>query len=763
MTKKYFLFFIAFGVSCFVYAQDEQRKSIAELQRILKNSNKNIDRCNTMLDLALEYILKPGEYPQDMDSAGLLTRQAEAMNMESLNSKAVEAKIYFTRANLFREQGDPAKGKIYCEKSIGSYKKLPLSNALGEAYFELANYYDWSNAKEIILKKEALSNALTAFKATGNKIKQGFALKNLADLDIIMRNYGLALVELQQALDIYNSINYPQLQGVYDLLNLVYNHLGDFPSAVKYGLLAVKTCEAVKDTSLQLCTIYYRLGISYDYWSRNHSPEALVYLQKAFDIAIKYNDAKSILLTVTSLSDKLTIVEKKQEAVSLLQKYKDRIKMEDREDSIFGYSHFLLTYKQAGEKLMAKNAAAIVVSLLPVSAGPPDQSIQFGYSTLVGYFISQHQPELAEKYANFNLANSAGDPQSKAPYLLAYRFKAQADSSAGDFASAFKNHQIYSNLKDSLFNEKKSFQFTQMQVAFETEKKDNDLKILQAENALKNGEIQKSRQVRNGIIIAAILLVALFYTGYLFKQRSNARLQKKQEEINLQNDILKSTLEDKNQLLTEKEWLVKEIHHRVKNNLQMIISLLNAQSEFLDHPSALNAIKESRERMQAVALIHQKLYQPDQGTFINMPAYIQEMVDYIGSGFTDTERINFKLDIEDIKLDVSQAVPLGLILNEAITNAVKYAFPSHGHGTVNIFLHYMDTENIVLQIKDNGQGLPANFNFADSNSLGMQLMQLFAEQLEGKLKFKSVEGVEMSLTFKQFYTENKNTSLINVA
>jgi two-component system, sensor histidine kinase PdtaS len=755
MTKKYFLIFIAFAVSCFVYAQDTQRKPIAELQRILKNSNDNIGRCNTMLDLALEYILKPGEYPNDLDSAVLLTRQAEAMNMESLNSKAVEAKIYFTRADLFKEQGDRAKGKIYCEKSIEIYKKLPLSNALGEAYFELANYYNWANGKEIILKKEAFSNALIAFKATGSKVKQGFALKNLADLDNIMKNYGLALVELQQALDIYNSINYPQLQGVYDLLGLVYNSLGDFPSAVKYGLLAVKTCEAVKDTSLQLCTIYYRLGISYDNWGRNHSLEASIYFQKAFDIAIKYNDAQSILLTITSLCDKLSTVEKKQEAVSLLQKYKDRIKMEDREDSIFGYSHFLLTYKQAGEKLLAKKAAEVVVNLLPLSSGPPDGSIQFGYRILVSYFISQHQPALAEKYANLNLANSAGDPQSKAPYLLAYRFKSQADSAAGDFASAFKNHQIYSNLKDSLFNEKKSFQFTQMQVAFETEKKDNDLKILQAENALKNAEIQKSRQVRNSIITAAILLLALFCTGYLFKQRSNARLQKKQEEINRQNDILKNTLEEKNQLLTEKEWLVKEIHHRVKNNLQMIISLLNAQSEFLDHPSALNAIKESRERMQAVALIHQKLYQPDQGTSINMLTYIHEMVDNIGSSFADTERIDFKMDIEDIKLDVSQAVPLGLILNEAITNTVKYAFSLHQHGTVNIFLRYVDTENIVLQIKDNGQGLPANFNFSDNNSLGIQLMQLFAEQLEGKLKVKSADGVEISLTFKQFHTENK--------
>ena len=106
------------------------------------------------------------------------------------------------------------------------------------------------------------------------------------------------------------------------------------------------------------------------------------------------------------------------------------------------------------------------------------------------------------------------------------------------------------------------------------------------------------------------------------------------------------------------------------------------------------------------------------------------MVDHLGSSFANVQWIDFKLDIEDVSLDVSQAVPLGLILNEAITNAIKYAFPAHQRGTVNILLRHTNTQEVLLKINDNGKGLPDNFDLSNNNSLGLQLIQLFSEQLE---------------------------------
>jgi two-component sensor histidine kinase len=170
------------------------------------------------------------------------------------------------------------------------------------------------------------------------------------------------------------------------------------------------------------------------------------------------------------------------------------------------------------------------------------------------------------------------------------------------------------------------------------------------------------------------------------------------------------------------------------------------QSDYLDNPSAIHAIQESRERMQAIALIHQKLYQPDYGTLIQMKAYIEEMIVYL-QNFADAGRIHFQLNIEEVKMDVSQAVPLGLILNEVITNALKYAFPGNGQGNISIDLHQRD-EQVFLKIADNGMGFPENFNDPGHKSLGIQLIKLFAEQLDGKVRFENQNGAQVELVFK---------------
>ena len=309
-----------------------------------------------------------------------------------------------------------------------------------------------------------------------------------------------------------------------------------------------------------------------------------------------------------------------------------------------------------------------------------------------------------------------------------------------------------------MLNETTSFQFAQQQVEYETEKKDNDIKLLKQQE-----EIQKTRLVQTrttnyiviGSIIVLALLLALLYNRYRIKQRSNKQLEVKQKEINEKNSALENLLQEKDELindkdvlLTEKEWLVKEIHHRVKNNLQMVISLLNAQSEFLNNPSALEAIRESRERMQAIAIVHQKLYQADNSTKTNMRSYINELVENIRNSISDSKRIYFNVEVADIDLDISQSVPLGLILNEAITNVIKYAYPENQKGDINISLHYKGTEQLQLRIADHGKGLPPGINADHFNSLGLQLIQLFSEQLEGDLFFINNQGLEIILNFK---------------
>ncbi len=274
---------------------------------------------------------------------------------------------------------------------------------------------------------------------------------------------------------------------------------------------------------------------------------------------------------------------------------------------------------------------------------------------------------------------------------------------------------------------------------------------MQNKEQLQRAELSREKLTRNITIIASSLILLLFvlvYNRYRLKQRSNKLLQDQQKIISQKNEALQQTINEKDDLLVEKEWLVREIHHRVKNNLQMVISLLNAQSEYLNHPSALLAIKESRERMQAIAILHQKLYQVEDSTKINMRSYIHELVDNIQQSFDKSERIHFQVDVADIGLDMSQSVPLGLILNEAITNAIKYAYPKNAKGSIQISLQQVEGRQLQLVIADRGKGLPEGFDIEHSHSLGMQLIKLFGEQLEGDLFLVNRNGLEIVLNFK---------------
>jgi two-component sensor histidine kinase len=368
---------------------------------------------------------------------------------------------------------------------------------------------------------------------------------------------------------------------------------------------------------------------------------------------------------------------------------------------------------------------------------------------MANYFIETKQFDRAEKmlqpilkadvFQNLN--------QGSAGYVEHMLFS--IDSAKGDFKKALTHLSNYQRTTDSVYDQRTNRRLEELRIRYETEKKDKDLQLLTNKNQLQIVSINKERQTRNLIVITSLVFLALLFTGYRFKQRSNLKLQKQQREINEQNSKLQILLKEQKKLVEEKEWLVKEIHHRVKNNLQIIISLLNAQSEFLESPTALNAIQESRERMQAIALIHQKLYQPDHGTRINMASYIQDMTYNLQSSFVQTNRIHFSLHAEAIELDVSQAVPLGLILNEAITNSIKYAFPKPATGTISIYLQRHNDCQILLKITDNGIGLPNGFELREQGSLGIQLIKLFSEQLEGELKFQGGKGVEISLLFKQ--------------
>ncbi|MEP6802915.1 MAG: histidine kinase dimerization/phosphoacceptor domain -containing protein [Flavobacterium sp.] len=245
------------------------------------------------------------------------------------------------------------------------------------------------------------------------------------------------------------------------------------------------------------------------------------------------------------------------------------------------------------------------------------------------------------------------------------------------------------------------------------------------------------------IVIPGLLFIILGLLFCLKKSKNKSRqiLQSKDKEIGTRNEAL-------NKLYAEKEWLLKELHHRVKNNLQIVISLLNTQSAYLENKDALLAIQDSQHRMNAMSLIYQKIYESENLEIIDMCWYIPELVNYLKGVFNTDKKISYKLDIECVDLDISKAIPLGLILNEAIINAIKYAYPETVQGEVNIRLKKIEDEMYQLIISDNGVGVPDHFELKNRNSLGMNLMHGLSSQVDGTFNIESKNGLTITINFK---------------
>ncbi len=201
--------------------------------------------------------------------------------------------------------------------------------------------------------------------------------------------------------------------------------------------------------------------------------------------------------------------------------------------------------------------------------------------------------------------------------------------------------------------------------------------------------------------------------------------------------------------LKEKEVLLKEIHHRVKNNLQIISSLLNLQAAMVDSPKLRNMLLESQNRVKSMALIHDRLYREKNFARIDFTEYARDIVENLFHSYSeDTDRITFSMDFQKIWLDFDLAIPLGLIINEIVSNSLKYAFPEDRGGSVRLTFTSEGEESYRLVVVDDGVGLPEGMDISELDSLGMKLVHTLVDQLEGDIEMVSDGGTRFTITFE---------------
>ena len=243
----------------------------------------------------------------------------------------------------------------------------------------------------------------------------------------------------------------------------------------------------------------------------------------------------------------------------------------------------------------------------------------------------------------------------------------------------------------------------------------------------------------------------------LFKAYEQLELKVQEQTAALEQEITERKRAEKQIKLSlqEKEVLLKEIHHRVKNNLQVVESLLRLQSKYTKNEHAVRMLKESQSRIKSMALIHEKLYQSINLAQINFLDYIQSLVASLFRSYSiNSTAITPKIDVADIFMSIDTAIPCGLIINELVTNSLKYAFTDK-HGEIYIYLRSKDEHKFILIVSDNGVGFPKGLDFRNTKTLGLQLVTSLTEQLGAIIELHSHSGTEFMLTFTDVKSEAK--------
>ena len=199
--------------------------------------------------------------------------------------------------------------------------------------------------------------------------------------------------------------------------------------------------------------------------------------------------------------------------------------------------------------------------------------------------------------------------------------------------------------------------------------------------------------------------------------------------------------------LREKEVLLKEIHHRVKNNLQIISSMLQLQARLIQDPQAQEPFRECLERVRAIALLHETLYRSQDMARIDLAAYIRSLVGQLAAAYQCGGAVRFQVEVEDVNLDLDSAMPCGLIVTELVTNALRHAFPEGREGEIRVRLAQVDGR-VELTVADNGVGLPEGVDLRSSGTLGLELVSVFAKQLRAQVRVRNGRGAQITVAFE---------------
>jgi two-component system, sensor histidine kinase PdtaS len=688
------------------------------------------------------------------------TTQSQVSRTDSLTSLIVNTSDAAEKGRLFilRSKAWPntqtEQPLADAQQALASYQQIKNEEGQVDAYLQLSGIYSRQNKYTLALDFDSVAFMIAK--------RIGYKKGNALSLSLMGRNYqqlGNFKLSEQKSLQALQLLQEAGLESdmaeTYNRLGIVYRRLSDIKKSLYYfdegivtakkykqdpvlGVLFMNKANSLTEAArydeavaMHLESIRIKekakdergLQQSYNniaivYKRTQQYQNSLEYFRKANLLAKQFNNKAGLGYNYANMADLYLILHKKDSVPALYEMSLSAFAAtEDKAGLGFAYhnyGNFLQEHQQLdkAEEMLQKALAIRKETKSPYDIAST-MNVMGALLTKKGK-TKEAEDLLMQSLAMLKDENSVRQKD-------AYKHLAEHYKATGNYEEAYKYQAGYIAMTDTLANENEVTTMLRTQSQYEVEKRDAQLELAKKDKALQ--ELSVSKKDQQLIYLGIALVLALLLSGVLFFNYRN----KKQHAI---------VLENKN---TQIETLIRELHHRVKNNLQVVSGLLSLQSSRMEDDKARQAMDEGRTRVDAMAMIHQKLYMDKDLAAVDIKDYLENLTASLAGSFGySKQHIETSVAMPQISLDIDMAIPIGLIVNELVTNAFKHAFSNTAQPKIKINLTRNEDGSMNLNVSDNGSGILMDTD--TSKSFGMKLVHTLVTQLNGTMQQQQHNG-----------------------
>lgn len=521
------------------------------------------------------------------------------------------------------------------------------------------------------------------------------------------------------------------LSGAYNNIGFIYDDKGDIINALKYYNKSLKIREDLNDKE-GIAVSLNNIGVIYI--KQEQYKQALDYYQKSLKVKEGLGDKKSIATSYNNIAAVYKFIDKSQALEYYTRSLVLREEIGDEKGIAVSLNNIATLYKSQNK---LTEALTYYKRALDIREKIGDKrGISNTLSNLGSVALMQGNASLAKSYGERALeeANELGYTErvKDAANLLS-----QAHASLLNWELAYEYRLKADRLRDSLVNDENKLELIKQKAAYDLEKLQQEKELVEKEKDIQELKSYKNKILAFSFILAfllALAIIVMFYRGNKKKDVINQLLEKEKNEVEKKNE--------------EKNALLKEIHHRVKNSLQVISSLLRLQSYEFDDDYIRMKFEEAQGRVISIAKLHEQMYNSENLKEIAIKKHFTPLIEELVKDYQIKTKVCLDVYFVDVSMGSKTLIPLGLIINEVISNSFKYAFEGKESGNIKVHVRHKEAEQYILEIGDDGVGMSRDFNIDESSSLGMQLIQVFTEQLNGTLERLPNQGTYFRIEFE---------------